>query len=508
MSTKREFGDYQTPREFAESICMHLAQDRGIKPSVVLEPSCGAGSFIKASLSSGARKVYGIEISGVYCDICRKDLPGDCVEIINEDFFTCSLDGLERPQLVIGNPPWVNSSTLSVLGTESKVPKSNFKGARGIEAMTGSGDFDICEAFILRIIEEFRSSGTAVAMLCKTSVARDVFLELVRRGVSFRYCHQIAVDAMKVFGVNVSACLLLIQLSKDECHPDTCSVYSYEDWARPVAVYRYRDGRLYNASLAGTDYDGHCCFVWRQGVKHDCSSVMELTITEDGQYMNGAGEKVCLEPDLVYPLVKSSMCRKPVISEYSKYVLVTQRRVREDTSFIHELYPKTWQYLETHKSLFAARQSSIYKGAPEYAMFGVGDYSFSRYKVCVSGFYKEPRFCVLYSMDGRPVMTDDTCYFICFSSYSLAYTAMLYLNSAKVQAFLKAISFADSKRPYTKKVLERLDFSRICADVSNDALKETELQLGLPAYLTQEMSDSFQTLICGAEPADAAVKSQ
>ncbi len=210
MSIKREFGDYQTPQAFAESICRHLAQDRGISPSVVLEPACGTGSFLKAGLSFGAQKYYGIEINKEYCDACRKDLPS-CVEIINEDFFSCSLDRIERDSLlVIGNPPWVISSTLSVLGTESKVRKSNFKGMRGIDAMTGSGDFDICESFILRIVEEFKGSSAAVAMLCKTSVARDVFAELKRRGIGFEYCDQIAVDAMKTFGISASACLLLI----------------------------------------------------------------------------------------------------------------------------------------------------------------------------------------------------------------------------------------------------------------------------------------------------------
>ena len=63
-------------------------------------------------------------------------------------------------------------------------------------------------------------------------------------------------------------------------------------------------------------------------------------------------------------------------------------------------------------------------------MFGVGDYSYSPYKVGVSGFYKQPLFSVLYSDDGIPVMTDDTSYFICFDHYDTAYplqNASLYI---------------------------------------------------------------------------------
>ena len=107
-------------------------------------------------------------------------------------------------------------------------------------------------------------------------------------------------------------------------------------------------------------------------------------------------------------------------------------------------------------------------------MFGVGGYSYSRYKVGVSGFYKKPLFSVLYSNDNKPVMTDDTSYFICFDSYDMAYTAMLLLNSKKVQGFLTSIAFLDAKRPYTKKVLERIDFFKIVNSLTFDELARTE----------------------------------
>ena len=50
MSGKREYGDYQTPDSFALSVCEYLKEKRGINPAVVIEPTCGTGSFIKNSL--------------------------------------------------------------------------------------------------------------------------------------------------------------------------------------------------------------------------------------------------------------------------------------------------------------------------------------------------------------------------------------------------------------------------------------------------------------------------
>lgn len=50
MSGKREYGDYQTPVDFAEKVCVYLKDYCHIKPSAIVEPTCGVGSFLKSSL--------------------------------------------------------------------------------------------------------------------------------------------------------------------------------------------------------------------------------------------------------------------------------------------------------------------------------------------------------------------------------------------------------------------------------------------------------------------------
>ena len=78
---------------------------------------------------------------------------------------------------------------------------------------------------------------------------------------------------------------------------------------------------------------------------------------------------------------------------------------------------------------------------------------------------------------------------------SMAYVAMLLLNSEKVQGFLTSIAFLDAKRPYTKKVLERIDFDKIVASLTIDELTETEQKLNLSYYVTIPMYDSFKSLL-------------
>lgn len=212
-------------------------------------------------------------------------------------------------------------------------------------------------------------------------------------------------------------------------------------------------------------------------------------------FQNGKKETVKIETDILFPLVKSSMFKTPVLHKFSKFVIVTQRKAREETHHLEYEVPKTWRYLNNNMELFECRKSSIYHGAPPFSMFGVGDYSYSRYKVGVSGFYKQPLFSVLYSDDGKPVMTDDTSYFICFDSFDMAYVTMLSLNSNKVQRFLTSIAFLDAKRPYTKKILERIDFQKIVDSLSIGELEQTEQNLGLTGYVTASMYDAFKNLM-------------
>ena len=112
----------------------------------------------------------------------------------------------------------------------------------------------------------------------------------------------------------------------------------------------------------------------------------------------------------------------------------------------------------------------------------------------ISGFYKTPLFSLLYNAadPARPIMLDDTTYFLSFEYYDDAYACMVLLNCASVQGFLRAISFRDAKRPYTKKVLQRLDLWKCFAVVYLSELVATEERLALPAYITGNIYAPFK----------------
>lgn len=497
MSGKREYGDYQTPEYYSLKICKYLKEKRKIKPSIVIEPTCGVGSFIKSSLIFDMSEIWGVEINSEYCKICEKTTADSRIHIVNDDFFSFDFKSVIKGKdniLVVGNPPWVNNSTLSSLDSDNLPLKTNFKGLKGIDAITGSSNFDICEYIILQLINLLCGTNTTIAMLCKTSVARNVFLEMKRAHINFNAFDILEIDARKIFGISAQACLLVIELTKKFSCAEICSVYSFDNPENLKSSFGYIDGKLYsNTSKIVNDFSGRCCFEWRQGVKHDCSKVMELSIQE-ATLINGLGESVEIETKYLFPLIKSSMFKSPVVDNFKKYVIVTQKKIKEDTSHIQRDAPKTWNYLMAHKEYFLKRKSSIYKGSPDFSMFGIGDYSYAPYKVGVSGFYKHPLFSVLKSKNEKPVMTDDTSYFICFPTYDAAYTAMLLLNSDRVQQFLSTVAFLDAKRPYTKKVLERIDFFKIVQNVDVSEIVDTETHLGLYRYFKEEMLADFMLL--------------
>ena len=94
MNGKREYGDYQTPEFFSLAVCRYLKEIRKITPSVVIEPTCGVGSFVKSSLIFDASEIIGIEVNPEYCDICSQTIKDPRVQILNANFFDFDLKSI------------------------------------------------------------------------------------------------------------------------------------------------------------------------------------------------------------------------------------------------------------------------------------------------------------------------------------------------------------------------------------------------------------------------------
>lgn len=199
---------------------------------------------------------------------------------------------------------------------------------------------------------------------------------------------------------------------------------------------------------------------------------MVLNINDNNKLINGFQEDIDIEDDLLYPLIKGSDIKKPFIKDTLNKVIVTQNSLNDDTEYIRLKYPKTWAYLKYNSKYLDKRKSIIYKDKPKFSMFGIGDYAFKPYKVAISGFYKKPIFSLILPIDRKPVMLDDTCYYLPYGNFKDAFFSWILLNSEEVKKFLPSIVFLDSKRPYTKEILMRIDINNLLEKISYDKICE------------------------------------
>ncbi len=241
-------------------------------------------------------------------------------------------------------------------------------------------------------------------------------------------------------------------------HERSCQVF---DFYTKSSLYSF--GWVKDKFVADVDnyvkmqtIDGISPFTWRSGLKHDCSKVMELS-KDNGKFVNGLGEVVDIEDEVIYPLIKSSDVKGELIRQIRKYVIVTQHSTNEDTKLMKEKYPKAYQYLVAHAAYMDNRKSSIYKDRPRFCMFGIGDYTFRKYKVIISGLYKQTNFSLVSEIDGKNAVCDDTCYMLGFDDYDVARLILQILNSQPVQAFINSICFYDAKRAINKDMLMRIN---------------------------------------------------
>lgn len=471
-SVKIEFGDFQTPLGLSREVCSLLIE-QGVVANTVLEPTCGVGAFLVAAGEAFPKaKLLGWDINPDYVEQARAalNLAGSTkrASVSQQDFFAHDwgkeLATIRGSLLVLGNLPWVTNAAVSGVNGSNLPAKENFQGLRGIEARTGKSNFDISEWMLIRMVNVLRGRSATIAMLCKTATARKLLRFAWQNDGRIANASLHRIDAKKHFGASVDACLLI-------AHTGQAGSAEADVFENLVAKRRST-----TIGLAGQDLvfnvrtyrrlkhlEGLCPYQWRSGVKHDCASVMELRPVNGHGFQNKLGKQVRIEPDFLFPLLKCSDLANGR-TEPERLMVVTQRRVGEDTAGIEESAPRTWRYLDAHRELFKARKSSIYNGRVPFALFGIGDYTFAPWKVAVSGLHKTPRFMLVGPVGDKPVIFDDACYFLPFDDESEARVVADILNSNVCREFLDSLIFTDSKRPVTVELLQRLNIRAIAEE--------------------------------------------
>jgi hypothetical protein len=478
-------GDFQTPMRLAcEVACLLKTLD--IAPSSILEPTCGLGNLLFATAEQFPEAIaYGREINPAYVACAIERAVGTkTIQIAQGDFFQTDwktlIADMPSPVLVLGNPPWVTNTDQSKWDSANVPSKNNTQLLSGIEAITGKSNFDISEwmiSHLIGIIEGLRGKEAIIAMLCKTAVARKVIKAAWQQNIALSNTRLYKINALADFDAAVDACLFFTYVGQSSSF--SASIFPNFAVTKPEQTLTWIAGEMVANKTFYDRWEGLQCqtkntkntktvnYQWRSGVKHDASAVMELK-REGDLYRNGHGELWDLEDTYLYPLLKTSDVAQGRISP-NKFVLVTQKNTKESTNSIAQIAPKTWAYLQKHAEQLNARGSSIYKNRPQFAIFGIGDYTFSPWKVAISGLYKKLHFEAIGLWQDKPILVDDATYFLPCESEDQAKQITRLLNSMPAKEFFESFIFWDAKRPITSELLGRLGLQKL-AEVSGETL--------------------------------------
>ncbi|SDQ35998.1 DNA methyltransferase family protein [Halopelagius longus] len=175
----------------------------------------------------------------------------------------------------------------------------------------------------------------------------------------------------------------------------------------------------------------------RHGVKDDAKAVYGL----DRETIDARN----IEPDHVYPYLKSKHVVKYGLFGYDLHLVPQRRAGEENESAVREETPNTYAYLDDHRERLDDRGSSWFDDGPFYGLFGLGPYTWADYKVvwCRLGF--KPHFAVVSTVEDpalgeQPVVPGDHCMFVATDDEAEAHYLCALLNSAPYQRCLRDVS--------------------------------------------------------------------
>ena len=213
-------------------------------------------------------------------------------------------------------------------------------------------------------------------------------------------------------------------------------------------------GKLPIKIISGRNY-----YTPRHGIVNDLNAVFFVKILEKKNSLiriqNNATHakkkvkdvKKWIEKEFVYPFLKPRNIKKWHIDGYL-YCLLPQKNIMSNNEREMKLkYPKTFDYFYDFKSDLSKRASRWFKSEniSFYSIFGIGDYSFSSFKVVWSCMGFTPYFVVVSNVDDhmlgkKTIMPDNTIGSISFNNKKEANYVCALLNSTYIKNILESQS--------------------------------------------------------------------
>jgi len=514
-----QLGEYYTPRGLSELSVGELDVD-DYASDTFLDPGCGSGVFLgtvidakrealEDELAPGdlvdvvTNTVYGIDLNPVAVksaklgyllslvplleggDVDRVELPvflTDSLQLTRDDEIRFRGEPLDPTvDHLIGNPPWITWGNLSEsvkdAWRETYVKQLNLLPHDGLERRLGHVNDDISVPFVWVCIHRYLDEGGDASFVLKRGITKGPAGRLLRtqgvgsRPVAVRHIHDF--NRLRPFGddVGVRAAIYTVAADREFEFPIPVDSWkrknaSHTPTYSTVEAMRETLDHETTGMIPVEEDDPHSSWVRedaenralgdcehdiRHGVKDDAKDVYSIDRSRLGE----------LEHDQIYPYIRSKHVVKYGLFGYDLHLVPIRTANEDNESELKNDCPKTYEYLESNRRTLENRSSRWLKQGTFYNLFGLGEYTWSDYKVvwCRLGF--KPQFAVVSTVEDqvlgeKMVVPGDHFMFISTDDEREAYFLCGLLNSSIYQKSIEGIA-SDGKSSLSKAVISRLE---------------------------------------------------
>ena len=461
---------------------------------LVRQTSSGSGNGVTAEDAVSVLyqwKEYGLsdeDIEGLislYMQIHALELKnwdGIWCRIVKNHFSTVMLRDFD---IVIGNPPWLKWSALPDAYRNTIKAFCQDYGLFSSDSFYGGIESDVSTMVLYSSADKWLRFNGTLAMLITRSVFKTESSEGFRKfripgnqNIKFKVSEVVDFTEIRPFSDAVNKPALLV-LKKGFC--DTEYPLTWNVWKKRggrITEQMTLDQVLMNTEirkLAAEPVSG-CGSPWltvdsgemerckrlrrtseektyyaRKGVCTDCNGIYYGKILAETQeyfvFQNdpSLGRKrirqieAKLEKELIHPIARGKEIKAFGWQFGGTYGIIPQKSMHgyETEKMLRE-FPKTLNYFAEYRDILAKRASltRYLQGDPYYACWNVGEYTFSKYKVCWAEISGHFHACVLTDIDGRAVVPDHKIYFIAVDNEQEADYLCAYLNAPAVEQFV------------------------------------------------------------------------
>ncbi|WP_168216308.1 N-6 DNA methylase [Halorussus halobius] len=531
-----QLGEYYTPRGVAELAVGELDVNDP-ESDTFLDPGCGSGIFLATCIDAKrdtlgddlepealvdviTDTVYGVDLNPVAVksaklsyllsllpvleegDVDRLELPvflADSLKLTRNDQIRFGDDTIDLTvDHLVGNPPWITWGNLSEsvrdAWREKYVKQLDLLPHQGVETRLGHVNDDISVPFIWVCIHHYLDEEGDASFVLKRDIMKGPAGRLLRtqrvnsRPAAVRHIHDF--NRLRPFGddVGVHSAIYTLDADVESEFPIAVDSWKKTDGKPSFSTVEAMHNTLeheetgmipveeddLSSSWVREDAEnralGECEHDIRHGVKDDAKDVYSI----DREQLNE------LEHDHIYPYIKSKHVVKYGLFGHALHLVPIKKANENNETELQNNCPETYEYLESNKQALEDRSSTWLDKGTFYNVFGLGEYTWSDYKVvwCRLGF--KPHFAVVSTVDDedldeKMVIPGDHFMFISTDDKYEAHFLCGLLNSSIYQKSIKGIA-SEGKSSLSKTAISKLELPEYKETEDSKRLAELSMQ--------------------------------